>query len=131
MYVIFDPAVTGLGVPLFVTVRSHATFTGVLTVVVLLELMGSDVVAETLAVAVIGLAVTIAGTLTTTVMFAVAADASVGLLQVMVLVPPMAGFVHVQPAGAETDWYVVFVGVASVKTTPVAVAGPLLVMVCV
>jgi hypothetical protein len=36
-----------------------------------------------------------------------------------------------QPTGAETETKVVLVGIGSVKVTPEAAAGPLLVMVCV
>ncbi len=43
----FEPAVTGLGLPLFVTVKSQAMFTLVITVVVLLAALGSEVVADT------------------------------------------------------------------------------------
>lgn len=110
--VILEPAVTGFGVPLLVTVRSQATFTGVTTLVLLFDDCGSEVVAETEDAAVIELAVTVAGTLTTTIMFADAPDARLGFVQVIVPVAPIAGVVHVHPAGAEIDWNVVFVGVA-------------------
>ena len=59
----FPPAVTGLGVPLFVTARSQATVSGVEAVMfVLLEEMGSLLVVVTLADSAIGLeaAVTLA-----------------------------------------------------------------------
>jgi hypothetical protein len=41
------------------------------------------------------------------------------------------GAVQDHPAGGDTDWNVVFAGVASVKLTLAADAGPLLVTVCV
>ena len=126
-----DPAVTGLGVPLLVTVRSQVTTMLVTTLVLLFAAFGSEVVAETDEAAVIEAAVTVDGTLTTTRMFADTPDATLGLVHVIVPVAPTAGVVQVHPAGAETDWNVVFVGVASVKVAPVAVAGPLLVTVCV
>jgi hypothetical protein len=103
VYVIFDPAATGLGLPLFVTVRSQATITFVVTLVLLFEDKGSDVVADTDDAAVIELATTVEGTFNTTMMFAVAPAARLGLVQVTVPVEPTAGVVQVQPAGAETD----------------------------
>jgi hypothetical protein len=123
------PAATGLGIPLLVTARSQATTTGVEIVVVLFAVVGSLVVAVTFEVAEIVPAATVDGTLTTTTMSAEALATRLGSLHVTVPVAPTAGEVQVQPAGAETDSNVVFVGVASVKTTPDDVAGPLLVTV--
>ena len=64
-----------------------------------------------------------------------------GLLSVQVMVPvdPTAGVVHVQPAGGAIEENVALTGlvaalllaVVSVKLTPVAVAGPLLVITAV
>ena len=127
----FDPAVTGLGLPLLVTVKSHDWLTLVTTVVVLLAALGSVVVVETVEVAVTVVATTVGATFTTTTMSAAAPAASDGSLQTTFPVLPTAGVVHVQPAGASTDWYVVLVGVASVMVATVAAAGPLLVTVCV
>ena len=127
----FDPAATGLGAPLFVTVKSQATFTAVTTLVLLFEDRGSVVVAETEEAAVIEDATTVAGTFTTTMMLADVPDAMLGFVQVMVPVPPTAGVLQVHPAGAEIDANVVLVGVASVNVAPVAAAGPLFVTVCV
>jgi hypothetical protein len=127
----FDPAATGLGLPEFVTVKSQATLTLVVTLVLLLEESGSVVVAETDDAAVMEVAVTVEGTFNTTTMFADAPDATLGSVQVMVPVAPAAGVVQVHPAGGEIDWNVVFVGVASVNVAPVAAAGPLFVTVCV
>src|SRR5271157_3007636 len=126
------PAKTGFGVPLLVTDRSQATVSGVATVVLLFAEVGSPVVAVTDEFAVIVPAAVVAGTFTTTIMSAaVPAAIAVGSVQLTFPVAPTAGAVHVQPAGAETDWKVVFVGVASVKLTPVDAAGPLFVIVCV
>src|SRR5580704_3733213 len=120
------PAVAGFGVPVLVTARSQPTMINVATEVLLLAELGSVVVAVTEEFAVM-VPVAVVGTFTTTRMSAVAPAARVGSLQVTVPVPPTAGDVHVHPAGGETDSNVVFVGVASVKTTAEAEAGPLLV----
>src|ERR1700722_1395607 len=130
----FPPAATGLGVPLFVTARSQATLSGVDAVMfVLLPEIGSLVVVVTLADSAIGLeaAVTLAGTFTTTMMSASDATARFAAVQLMLPVLPTAGAVQVQPAGANTDWNVVLVGVDSIKLSPVAVAGPLFAIACV
>jgi hypothetical protein len=71
-------------------------------------------------------------TLITTWKLAVVAGASVAILQVMGgAVAPTAGRVHAQPTDVIAEKNVVFAGTASVKTTVVALAGPLLVTVCV
>jgi hypothetical protein len=107
------PATTGLGVPLFVTARSHTTFTPVVTVVVLLALLGSEVLAETEDVAVIVPIATLDGTLNTTTMSAEVPNARAELsVQLIVPVAPTAGVVQVQPLGGSTDRNVVFAGVA-------------------
>jgi hypothetical protein len=64
------PAVTGLGVPVLVTVRSHLSTNGVVTVFELFARLGSLVVEVTEEVAVIGLDVTVEATFTTTMMLA-------------------------------------------------------------
>src|SRR3954447_21244209 len=126
------PAVTGLGVPLFVTDKSQITFTPVFTVELLLARLGSEVVAETEEVAVMVPIATVDGTFNTTTMSAeVPAPRLAVSLQVIVPVPPTAGVVHVHPAGASTDRNVVLGGVTWVKMTPVAAAGPLFVTVSV
>jgi prephenate dehydrogenase len=99
--------------------------------VLLLAEVGSIVVAVTEELAVIVPAATAGATLTTTIMSAEVPAASDGSVQFTVPVPPTAGVVQVQPAGARTDWNVVLVGVASVKLAPAAAAGPLFVTVCV
>jgi hypothetical protein len=113
------PAATGLGLPLFVTFRSQAIRTLVTTVVLLLLAVGSVVPeAETEEFAVIVATATVGARFTTTMMFADAPAATLGLVQV-------TEAVHVQPAGAETDTKVVLAGIASVKLTVDAAAGPL------
>jgi hypothetical protein len=133
VYVMFAPAVTGLGVPLFVTARSQVTVTGVTTVVLLFAVVGSPVVAATEEFAVIDATVTVEGTPTTTMMSAAVPEAKLdGSLQTTLpVVAPTAGDVQVHPAGAVTDSNVVLFGMASVKLAPTAAAGPLFVMVCV
>jgi hypothetical protein len=126
VYVILAPAVTGLGAPLSVTARSQAVATGVVVVVLLV----SEFAAETDEVAVIGVAVILGATLTTTTMAADVFAARLGSVQVTLPVAPTAGLVHVQPAGAETEANVALVGTASRKLTVVAAEGPLLVIVC-
>src|SRR5258708_17758194 len=122
----FFPAVTGLGLPLFVTVRSQATLTLVTTVVLLLAAFGSKVVAVTDEFAVIVAATTDGATFTTTIMSAADPAARVGSVQVTEAVT-----VQVHPAGASTEANVVLVGIGSEKLTPEAAAGPLFVTVCV
>jgi len=126
------PAATGLGVPPFVTERSQITLTLVVTVVLLFALFGSELVAETVDVAVIVPMATVEGTFTTTTMSDEDPEPRLELsVQLTVPVAPTAGVVQVQPTGASTDWKVVFVGIGSVNPTPVAAAGPLFVTVCV
>src|ERR1700684_3243245 len=118
------PAATGLGLPLLVTVRSHLSTMGGLTVVLLLAELGSIVADETEEFAVIVPAATVGATFTTTMMSAEAPAAKFGSVQVTDVV-----VVQDQPAGAETETNVVLSGIASVKLTAEAFAGPLLVTV--
>ena len=121
------PAVTGLGLPLLVTVRSQAGATVVATVVLLLARLGSVVTEdETEEFAVIVPAATVGATLTTIIMSDVAPAATLGLLQVTEAVTA-----QVHPAGADTEETVVFAGTGSLNITVEAVAGPLFVIVCV
>ena len=70
-------------------------------------------------------------TFTAMIMSAEAPDARLASVQFTFPVAPTAGVVQVQPAGTDTEANVVFGGVASVKLTAEAAAGPLLVTVCV
>lgn len=115
--------------PLFVTARSHTAMAGVVMVVLLFAEFGSLVVEETEEFAVIEVAVTLGARFTATMMVADALAAKVGSLQVTLPVPPTAGAVQVQPAGAETETNVVLVGTASRKLTAEAGPGPLFVTV--
>jgi hypothetical protein len=124
----FAPTATGLGLPLLVTVKSHAMFTLVTTEVVLVL---TEFAADSEEGAVIVVAVTLDGTFTTTTMLADAPEAKLGFVHVTFPVEPTAGVVQVHPAGAITDWNVVFGGVAWVRFAVVAATGPLFVMVCV
>lgn len=72
-----------------------------------------------------------ASTLTASVKVDVAKSATFGFVQVMFPVPLTAGVVHVHPEGTVSDWNVVLVGTASVKTEFTADIGPLLVTTCV
>jgi len=126
------PAATGLGTPLLVTARSQSTVTGVSTVVLLLLLIGSLVEDVTVEVAVIVPAATVAGTFTPMMMSADVPEARVVSVQFTLPVEePTAGYVQAHPAGMDTEAKVVFAGIASLKITAEAAAGPLLVTVCV
>jgi shikimate kinase len=111
-----------LGVPVLVTARSQASVTGVLNML----LVVAALVAESVEVAVIGVVVSEAATLTTTGMLTDAPEAKLGSVQVTVVTV----VVQVQPAGAEADTTVVL-GMDSVRLTPVAADGPPLVTVSV
>ena len=62
---------------------------------------------------------------------AVAPTARVAMLHVTVPVAPTAGVVQLHEPGLARETKVVLVGIASVKLTVVAIAGPLLVSDCV
>ena len=102
-----------------VTARSQASATGVVTVVMTVV----ELLEERVEVAVIGEMVSVAGTFTTMMMSTDAPEARVGSVQVTEVV-----VTQVHPAGAETEANVVLAGIGSVKLTPVAAAGPLLVI---
>src|SRR5579871_329138 len=125
------PAATGLGLPLLVTERSHSGSTGVVTDVELLAEFGSTVVVVIDDAAVMEAAATVGARLTTMMMSVEAPEGTLGLVQLMLPVPPTAGVVQAHPAGIEIEENVVLAGTASVKLAPVAVPGPLLVIVCV
>lgn len=110
---------------MLVTARSHNVATFVTTVVLLLVELGS-LADETEEFAVIVATATVGATFTTTMMSAEAPEARLEMVQVTDAV-----VVQDQPTGAETETNVEFVGIASVKLIAVAVAGPLLVTVCV
>ena len=57
-------------------------------------------------------------------------DASEAMVQLKLPVPPTTGLEQVHPPGAAKDTKVVLAGVAPVKDTLLAEAGPLLVSVC-
>src|SRR2546425_11746736 len=119
------PAATGLGTPLLVTARWQAVVTVVVTVVLLLAAVGSLVVEETDELAVIVPAATVGATFTTTMMSTDEAAAMLRFVQVT-----EAPTTQDQPAGVATETNVVFTGIASVKLTFEAAAGPLFVNVC-
>src|SRR5580700_8473990 len=116
------PAATGLGVPVLVTARSQASVTGVFSML----LVVAAFVAESVEVAVIGVVVSVAATLTTTPMLTEAPEARLGSVHVTVV----AVVAQVHPAGAEAETTVVL-GMDSVKLTADAAAGPPLVTVSV
>lgn len=90
----------------------------------LLPGFGSDVDELTIAVLLIAVPAGVpAVTFKTTVKLADPV-ATLGLVQVMVPVPPTTGVVHDHPAAMTIDWYVVFAGVVSVRLATAAVLGP-------
>ena len=115
--------------PLLVTAKSQTVITGVEIVVLLFAEKGSLVAEDTDEFAVIDATVMLLARFTTTMIAAELPLAMLGVVQVTFPVPPIAGVVQVQPAGAETEAKVVLAGTASVKFTVVATAGPLLVTV--
>ena len=119
------PACTGTGLAEFVIERSAEPATRDLTVALLLPPFGSLVVEETESVCVIvDPYATVVLTFTTKVKFAVVLDA---IVVVSVQVRPT----HVHPAGPVNETNEVFAGRVSVNTGALAVAGPLLVTLCV
>jgi len=110
-----------------VTTSSTGLLTGVLVVKELLAVSGSLVVEETLTVLeTAALGGKLAATWTTMVKVGEAPAARVALTKVTVPVPPTAGVVVVQPAGAVAATKVVPAGMPSVRLTPCASLGPLL-----
>jgi len=115
-----------------VTERVMACFwdiTGVLMVAVLFPVLGSPVALEVVAVLLRVVPAADPGTFTTSVKLAVALAAKLAVLQWTFPVLPTAGVVQFQPAGTESDWKVVAVGMVSSSTAVVAALGPLLVTV--
>ena len=95
------------------------------TVALLLPLFGSTVVEETESVwLIVDPCATVVFTFTTKVKFAVVPDA-------IVVVSVQVRATHVHPAGPVNDTCEVFAGRVSVNTGALAVAGPLLVTLCV
>src|SRR5437763_14389343 len=117
------PAITGTGLPEFVTDKSAESATSKFTVALLFALVGSPVVDVTESVCVIVVPdATLLFTFTTKVKFAVVAAAMV-VVSVQVSVPRT----QVHPAGPLNDTADVFAGSVSVNTGAFAVAGPLFV----
>ena len=103
-----------------------------LAVALLLELLGSVTDDEPMTVSEMTVPEVVPElTLATSEKAPLALDASEAMVQVTVPVPLTAGVVQDQVGGALSDWKVVLAGMASVKTTLVAVEGPLLVSDCV
>ena len=123
------PAATDVGVAVLVVIRSAwvAVATTSAAVAVLLAELGSVVVELTVAVSLIAVPAAVpAATPTITGKLAVPV-AKLGLVQVMLPVPPAVGSMQDHPPGiGVNDTNVVFGGVVSVKLTPVAVLGPAL-----
>src|SRR5438132_3583158 len=114
--------------PVLVTARSADVATVVVTVDVLLAAFVSVVVVAAEAVLVM---VEPLPTCTTIVKVAVAPAASVGLVSVIVPVPPGAGVKLVKPAGWVSETNVVPAGVSSVREMFCASLGPAFVSVIV
>src|SRR5438552_4103210 len=125
------PELTVAG-PVLVIARSAEAATVVLAEPVLLPELESGVVLVAVAELLMAVpAATLAPTWTTIVKLGVAPAATVGLVKVTVPVPPTAGALVAQPAGAEAETKVVPAGTTSERTTPWASLGPLLVRVTV
>jgi hypothetical protein len=122
----FWPALTGLGAPALVTLRSAwvALATPIVTVAELLAGLVSRVVVATVAVSVMMVPAAVpAATVTMTGKVLLVFGATLGLVQLM---DPVVE--HVHPAGtgvSETN--VVLAGNASVKVAPAQLLGPVLV----
>src|SRR5262245_65684915 len=112
-----SPTATGSGVSVRVIERSARTeMTVVVAVPVLLAGLGSKVVDVALALlAMVGRLGTPGGTCTTMVSAAEAPPARAGLVKMTVPVPPAAGPVIVQPAGAAAETNVVLSGGVSAE----------------
>src|SRR6185369_13789242 len=121
--VIVPPAVTGFGVPVFVTAISTAAKAIVLALAVLFDAKGSPFPAVTVVVFVTVVLFAVEdGTRTSNWRVATAPTAKLAALQVKT--PPL-GAVHDHPEGTVIDWYVMPAGTVSLTVTVVAVAGPL------
>src|SRR5437764_1377447 len=126
------PARTGSGVSTLDATRSAEALTVVLAEPVLLVGSGSGVELEAVAeLLMVVPARTLALTWTMMVKLGAAPAATVGLVKVTVPVPPIAGAVVVQPAGAVAETKVVPAGMVSGSATPWASLGPLFVSVIV
>ena len=125
MYVMLLPASTGSGVSLFVRAMSAEVVMVVVAeplLLVVFESVAFDAITAVL-VMVEPFGVPLP-TLTTTVKLAGAPVGKSGFVAVMVPVPPTAGVVVDQPAGAVIDTNVVFGGRESVTETFEALLGP-------
>lgn len=120
------PARTGFGVPVFVTAKSAwpAVATTTVAVAELLEGFGSVVLEETVAVSLMSVPDAVAGlTVTVTLNVVDAPGAKDGMLHAIDVRE------HVQPLVPDvgtTETNVVFVGVAELQVTVLALAGPAL-----
>jgi hypothetical protein len=109
-----------------------ACATVTLAVALLFELLGSVIDEEPMSVSVMIVPVAVpAFTFVTRMNEPVEPLARVAMLQVIVPVAPTAGVEQPHVPGLVRETNVVFVGIASVKLTVAAVAGPLLVNDCV
>src|SRR4030095_14042606 len=125
----FEPAFIGPGASLLVTLRSALVLTVVSAVALLLPGVGSVVVdAPVTVLEIIEALAALALTFTTSVQLAVSALARLGLVKVIVPVPPTGTeSVRVQPAGVVTETNVVLAGSGSEILALRAEFGPLLV----
>jgi len=104
----------GLGVAVFTMAMSalFALATTTMAVALLPVRLGTMLEAVAVAVSAMFVPETVpAFTCSTTVKLAVVFGARVAIVQVMVPAAPTAGLTQVQPAGAVTDWKLVFGGV--------------------
>jgi hypothetical protein len=127
------PAVTGLGLPEFVTLKSACVpdATAIVTVAELSAVFESCVALAPVTVSVIMVPAAVpAATLYTAVIVPVEPGGTLGFVQ---LTGPVFGQVHVPPpvVTAATETNVVFAGVGSVKVAVLQLLGPELYTVCV
>ncbi len=128
------PAATGFGEAEFVVTMSAwvASATTSAAVALLLTVFGSETAEPTVTVSLIVVPAAVPAVTFNIKEKLPDPGAKLGLVQVIVPVPPTAGTVpHVHPAGGVIDWNVVFGGVVCVKVAVVAALGPAFVTTCV
>src|SRR5215212_7313750 len=124
----FEEAVTGSGVSIFVTARSAEGTAAALTVVVavaeLFPGVGSAVTDTMVAVLVMMVPPATEPSTATTSVKTLLPVVTEAFVQVIVPVPPTAGVAHDQPAADASETNVVFAGTSSLSETVAAVSGP-------
>jgi hypothetical protein len=127
------PGATELADGVFVVTKSAcvAVATTSAAVALLFAELGSPTVELTLTVLLIAVPEAVPALTFSTTEKLPEPGATLGLVQVIVPVPPTTGVTQDHPAGGVTDWKVVLAGVVSVSVAVVAELGPLFVTTCV